>query len=196
MDATQLFLSGIKGCDEYHEALAIVKNNSSGNIWLIGSFVYRTIVSKLYGLPKPSVDLDFIIEVPIEGFDLPAGWKVRKNRFGNPKFVNGKKQVDYIPLDNIYSIKYRGIEATIENFLSGSPLTVQAIAFDIAKQKIIGDVGLNALEERTIAVLDLHFAQYAAQKKGKTLKSYIQEKADSLGFRPIFPERNLKPGRF
>ena len=129
MDVTKALLTVLDKCDEYHEALGVVSKNSSGKIWLIGGFVYRTIASQLYGLPKPEVDLDFIVKESVEEFDLPEGWIVKRNRFGNPKFVNGNKQIDYVPLDNIHSILYRGLEPTIENFLSGNPLTVQALAF-------------------------------------------------------------------
>src|SRR3989338_7734962 len=112
MNITEYFLSGVKDCQEFTEALEIVRRNSSVKIWLIGGFVYRTIASQLYGLPKPEVDLDFVVEVPVQEFDLPNGWRADINRFGNPKLVNGKKQIDYVPLKNIYSILQRQVEPT------------------------------------------------------------------------------------
>lgn len=188
MDITEIFLSGAKDREEFPEALEIVKNNSSGNIWLIGGFVYRTIASQLYGLPKPEVDLDFVVEYPVSYFNLPSGWKVDRNRFGNPKLVNGKKQIDFVPLKNIYSIIQRQLEATIENYLTGVPLTVQSIAYDLTKNKVIGEIGITALQRKIVKVNDIYFAKYAAKKKNKSLQSMIQEKAEGLGFTPIFPE--------
>jgi len=193
MDITQAFLSGVKDCEEFSEALEIVKKNSSGKIWLIGGFVYRTIASQLYGLPKPEVDLDFIVEYPVSDFDLPSGWRADKNRFGNPKLVNGKKQIDYVPLGNIYSILQRQIEPTIENFLTGVPLTVQSVAYDINENRVIGEIGIDALQRKVVEANDLPFAEYAAKKKNKSLQAMIQEKADGLGFTPIFPERKSCP---
>jgi len=188
MNSTQAFLAGIKDCEEFPEALEIVKKNSSGKIWLIGGYVYRTIASQLYGLPKPEVDLDFVVEYPVSDFDLPLGWKADKNRFGNPKLVNGKKQIDYVPLENIYSIHQRQIEATIENFLTGVPLTVQSVAYDVNENKVIGKIGITALQRKVIEVNNLNFAEYAAKKKNKSLQTMMQEKAGGLGFIPIFPE--------
>lgn len=193
MNITQIFLSGIKNCEEFKEAIDIVKKNSSGKIWLIGGFVYRTIAGQLYGLPKPRVDLDFVIENPVPDFDLPNGWKVGINRFGNPKLVNRKKQIDYVPLKNIYSIRQRQIKPTIKNYLTGVPLTIQSIAFDVRENRIIGEIGIDALRRRVVGINDLFFAKYAAQKKNKSLRVMIQEKADDLGFTPIFPKRKSRP---
>ena len=187
MDLTQAFLSGVKDCEEFPEALKIVKRNSSGKIWLIGGFVYRTIAGQLYGLPKPEVDLDFVVEYSLFDFDLPSGWRADKNRFGNPKLVNGKKQIDYVPLGNIYSILQRQIEPTIENYLTGVPLTVQSVAYDVNENRIIGEIGIDALQRRVVEVNDLLFAEYAANKKNKSLQAMIEDKADGLGFTPIFP---------
>lgn len=193
MDITKAFLSGVKDCEEFPEALEIVKRNSSGRIWLIGGFVYRTIASQLYGLLKPEVDLDFVVEYPVSDFYLPDGWRVDKNRYGNPKLINGKKQIDYIPLRNTYPILKRQIEPTIENFLIGVPLTVQSVAYDVNENKVIGEIGIDALQRRVVEANDLLCAEYAAKKKNKSLQAMIQEKADGLGFTPIFPERKSRP---
>lgn len=188
MNFTQVFLSGIEDCEEFSEALDIVKGNSSGKIWLIGGFVYRKIASQLYELPKPKVDLDFIVEYPVSDFNLPSGWRVKTNRFDNPKLVRGKKQIDYVPLENIYAIVERQVQPTIENFLKLVPLTIQSIAYNVNENKVIGEIGINALQRRVVEVNDLVFAGYAADKKNKSLQDMIQEKADELGFTPIFPE--------
>lgn len=182
-----LFLEGIKDCEEYPEAVEIVKRNSSGNIWLIGGMVFRTLASQLYGSPKPEVDLDFVIEKANSTILLPTGWAERKNRFGNPKFVNGEKQIDFIPLNAIYSINSRGLEPIIENYLSGVPLTMQAVIYDVINNRLIGEKGIDAIKRRVVEVNDLAFAEHAAKKKEKSLHDYIQEKANELSFTPIFP---------
>jgi len=187
MNVTEAFLSGVKDCEEFIEALDIVKKNSSGGVWLIGGFVYRTIASQLYKSLKPEVDLDFIVENPVSDFNLPTDWRVDTNHFGNPKLVNGKKQIDYVPLRNIYSILKRQVKPTIENYLTGVPLTIQSIAYDVYENKVIGEIGINALQRRVVEINDLFFAEYAAQKKDLSVQEMIQEKAKSLGFTPIFP---------
>ena len=187
MDLTPAFLEGIQDCPEFYEAIDIVGGNSSGKIWLIGGLVYRTIARQLYGTPRPEADLDFIVEKTVTTFMLPDGWDIRINHFGNPKFVNGKRQIDYVPLDNIKSIQDRGLQPSIENYFSGTPLTVQSIAYDVQEDRVIGEVGINAILKREIAIHHLLFARYAAQKKGKSLEAYIKEKAQQVGFRAVLP---------
>lgn len=119
---------------------------------------------------------------------MPEGWTERRNSYGNPKLVNGNEQIDYIPLSSIQVLRLRGLEPTINNFLMCNPLTVQAVVFDVREKKLVGERGIEALQRRVVEVLDREIAEKAAQKKGKSLRDYIQEKAKSLGFRPIFPE--------
>jgi hypothetical protein len=172
---------------EYREAYDIVRANSSGRIWLIGGFVYRTLASQLYDTPRPEIDLDFLVENPTSRLSPPRGWEVAWNRFGNPKLLRGKDRIDIVPLDSVYSIRLRGLEPTVENFLTGAPLNVQSIAFDIEADRVVGDVGLGALRERTVAVNDLCFAEYAAKKKGLPLHEMIRKKADELRFAAVYP---------
>ena len=188
MDLNEAFMNGIEKCPEFKRALKIVSNNSYGNTWLIGGMVYRTIVSEIYGRPRPRVDLDFIVEYDSPSFNLPRGWEVEENSFSNPKFRNGEETIDYVPLKNIFSIRNRGLEPKIENYLSGVPLTVNSIVFDIEKQKLMGEIGIQAIIAKTVAVNNFHFAKYAAEKKKKTLNQFIKEKADSLNFTPVFPK--------
>jgi hypothetical protein len=192
MDLTQIFLSGIKIKDEFTEAVDIVKRNSSGKIWLIGGFVYRTIASELYKSTKPKVDFDFLVEDSVLDFNLPLGWRVDYNRFGNPKLIKSTKQIDYVPLKKVYSITQRNIEPTIENFLTGVPLKVQSIAYDIYNNQIIGQIGIDALQRKVVQINDVFFAEYASQKKNISLREMIKEKADSLGFTPIFLESEVQ----
>ncbi len=63
------------------------------------------------------------------------------------------------------------------------------MAYDVNENRVIGEIGIDALSRRVVEVNDLHLAEYAAKKKNKSLRAMIQEKADRLGFMPIFPER-------
>ncbi len=186
MDATQLFLDGVKDNKEFYKAIELVKYNSSGKIWLIGGFLYRTIASQLYGAPKPEVDFDFILETATEYLTLPEGWSIQQNRFGNPKFVNGKTSIDYVPLNKVYSITSRNLSPTIDNFLTGVPLTIQSIAYDVSESKVIGEVGIDALRRRVVEVNEVHFAEYAAHKKSISVEEMIRRKAESLRFMAVF----------
>ncbi len=189
-EITRSFLDGVQDCREFHESLEIIRGNSSGKIWLVGGFLYRTIASGLYGLPKSDCDFDFIVEVPVavQEMRLPAGWTVKKNHFGHPKLVEGRKRIDYIPLKEVYSIVHRRVEASIENFLSGVPLTVQSIAYDIYENRIIGEKGIDAILRKVVEVNNLYFAEYYADYKKKRLPDLIKEKAETLEFTPVLPD--------
>ena len=182
MNLTQSFLLEMEGCKEYSEAVEIVQQHASGKVWLIGGFVYRTIAHLLYNTPVPEVDLDFIVEHEETDFNLPEGWVLQHNRYGNPKLVHGQKSIDYVPLQNIHSLGQQNLEPTIDNFLNVAPLTVQSIVHDTQKQEIVGETGIRALLDKTVGVHNQASAEHAAQKKGKTLQQYLQDTAESLAF--------------
>lgn len=185
MSVTKTFLAGARKCPEFQEAIEVIRQNSVGDFWLIGGFVYRTLAQEMYGVPRPSVDLDFIVETPVRKPFLPMGWTAGTNSFGNPKFVNGGRSVDYVPLENVFSIRNRRLKPTIANFLSGVPLNVQSIAYDVNANQVIGETGIDAVVGQYVAVYDLFFAEYAAKKKGKTVEQMLKDKAESLKFRAV-----------
>jgi len=79
------------------------------------------------------------------------------------------------------------LTATLDNYFSGVPLTVHAVAYDIRNNRLVGDMGLDAIRQRVISVNDIHSARYSARKKEMSLEKYIKSKAEELGFRPIYP---------
>lgn len=188
MDLTKLFRQAVQGNQGFTESLSIIRQNSSGNAWLIGGSVYRALASCLYDAPKQDCDMDFIIEHAREPKDiqLPPGWMRTENHFGNPKFTHHQRSIDYVPLQSIHSIRSWSLPLTIDGYLEGAPLTIQSIAYDLQTRKIIGDVGINALLTKTVAVNNRDEAHYTKNKKGiPTLEAYIQQTATSLGFTAI-----------
>lgn len=185
MSITKAFLAGARECPEFQEAIDVVRQNSIGNFWLVGGFVYRTLAHKMYGAPKPVVDLDFVVETPVKRPFLPCGWTMGINGFGNPKFVNGGRSIDYVPLEKVFSIRHRRLKPTMANFFSGVPLNVQSIAYDVNANQVIGETGIDGVVGQYVAVYDLFFAEYAAKKKRKTVEQMLREKAESLGFRAV-----------
>lgn len=190
MDFTQLFLEGVKNISWFEEGLSIVKSNSTARIWLIGGAVYRSIIEQLYGTPIPEkTDLDFIVERAAERIELPESWEEKRTRFGSPRFVSGKKQIDFVLLQNIDMIGYRNIEHSIENYLAVTSLNVQSIAYDVYGSKVIGEKGMDAIMRKVVEANDLEVAEYTASMAGRTADAMIQKKAASLGFTPVFPAR-------
>ena len=185
-DITKLFLVSVNDSIEFQETIDIIQDNSSCNFWLIGGFIYRSIASKLYGLKKPKVDFDFIIEKPTEKILFPNSWRRTVNRYGNLKFIkNDGLEIDFVPLENVHSIIRRGLSPSIENFLTGTPLNIQSIAYDVKNKIIKGDVGIKALVQQIVAVNDFEQAKIYSARKGKLINNIIQEKALSLGFKSI-----------
>lgn len=185
-DFTKLFLTSIKNNIEFQEIMDIIQDNSHGDFWLIGGFVYRSIASELYRIKKPMVDLDFIVEKPTEKILFPNSWRRTVNRYGNLKFIkNDGMEIDFVPLENVHSIIRRGLPASIENFLTGTPLNVQSIVYDVKNKIIKGDIGTKAIEEQIVAVNNFEQAKIYSARKGKSINNIIQEKASSLGFKPI-----------
>lgn len=168
------------------EALELVRANSFGNVWLVGGAVYRAIANRLYGIEMKEADFDFIVEGVKNELKLSNGFTLKTNRFGNPKFV-GEISIDFVPLANVYSIVHNQLDPKIENFLINVPLTVQSIAYDLDNERIVGDVGAQSLRDRTVAVNNFYFAEYAANKKGISVSEMIEKKASSLGFHAICP---------
>ena len=95
--------------------------------------------------------------------------------------MNGR-QIDIVPLTEINSVILRGLAPTIENYLTGVPLTIQSLAYNIDTKELIGDVGIKALQTKIVAINDLKQLQIAARKRNQTPEEYISIKAKSLGF--------------
>lgn len=187
---TKLFLKSIKGNSDFKEAVDLVKKNSNGgNIWLIGGFLYQNIVAKLYGLEKQiAKDIDFIVENPKNKILLPDNWEQKTCSYGNPKFIRSDGLVvDFVSLKEINSIVRRGLLATIENYLTGVPLNIQSMVFDINNNCVFGDVGIKALLDKTIAINDPEEAKISSEHKKKPIDQIIKEKAEVLNFTSVFP---------
>jgi hypothetical protein len=179
----QIFSDEIEEVSEYQVAKEIIEANSQARAWLIGGMVFRTIASLLYAINRPRVDLDFIVEEPSEIISLPDNWQVEKNRFGTAKLKspNGL-EIDFVPLDQVFSIVSLGRVPTIENFLDGVPLNVQSIAFDIDEKAILDGGALRGILDRVVEVNDFELALEAAKRKELSLEQYISQMAKNLGF--------------
>ncbi len=170
----------------YLEIVDLLRKHSEGKLWLIGGIVYRTLSHLLYQTEKPSVDYDFLTEKLVDNKPLAPSWRIISNKFGSPKFIRGSLEVDLIPLERVHSIQRRGLEPTVENYLSGVPLTIQSLAYSVYEKELIGKIGLSALLTRTVSVNNRQEALYGVALKGFSLEDYIEKKAKSLEFTSIF----------
>lgn len=180
---TQIFHRATANNKSYHLALEIVKHNSEGKVWLIGGFIFRNIVSYLYGTSFRNTDFDFLVEKPKSNITLSPGWEIHTNGFGNKRLICSNLSIDFIPLNNLDYVNKNHLKPSIKNYLKGVPLTIQSIAYDYQNETIIGKVGKQAILDKTVAINNLEQAlSYFIPPK-----DLITEKATSLGFTPIFP---------
>jgi hypothetical protein len=186
MNLTSEFNKYLKTDEEFKLAYQVVRKNSRGKIWLIGGGLSRNLANILYGYKKENHDFDFIVETPIKKIKLEDGWKVKLNNYGSPKFIKKDLRVDFIHLDTISSIKRRKLKPTIKNFLTGTPFTIQSMAYDVGNQRIIGKMGILALKKKIFEVNNQKQAKIYASHKGLTVKKLILKKAKSMGFEPKF----------
>ncbi len=186
MKSFSKFYSYVRNDPHYQKAFEIVRKNSTGRNWLIGGSISRLLTKLYYGFDQTDYDFDFIVEKAKDNIQLPSSFNSKINSYGNLKFVSGDISIDFVPISTIDSIKRRGLQPTIENFLSGTPFTIQAIAYDIDNNQLLGDEGLQAFSNRVFDINDAKQAKRYARKKGLDLNTLIAQKATSMGFKPIF----------
>ena len=169
----------------FREALMVACENSRGKLWLIGGSVFRTLANIMYGTPIPDkTDFDFVVE-ELEKTAVcreKDGWRLELNHYKNPKLIKGDLSVDLVPLATVHSIVRRGCEPTIENFLTGTPLNIQSVVYDCARRQIMGEIGIKALQTKTVAVNDPIQATYHAERKNTTVAELLKKYASELHF--------------
>lgn len=123
-DYTEIFQEVLEEDLKFEEFFDIAKERSRGKIWIIGSYVYKNLIKKLYGedsvVESDKIDVDFVLEKPpIEGYEISdiSGWtmgitaypsiyferieRIERNRIlsrnegGNRETENSKKEIKY-----------------------------------------------------------------------------------------------------
>ena len=172
--------------ERFREALSVVSANSRGRIWLIGGFLYKTLIKARHGTDIPSKDFDFIVERARGKLNLPEGWTARTNRFGNPELSSKDNMVDLIPLDNLLYLRKNKMEPSISNYLASVNFSVFALAFDMREEKIIEGGGVSALEEKVVRVHNLEAANISADMYNTLINEMLRIRAEELRFTAEF----------
>lgn len=178
----KILITRLRENKNFDEVISIVKNNSQGNIFLVGGTVSRTLASELYGGEQKNQDFDFVVDVLNSNLDVPKGWTVTYHKFGNPTLKKDDIEIDIFPLSDHQYIKNNNLEPTIENFLAGAPFSIQALVFDINSEKLIGQDGLEALKNRKFKVHNIESAKEVAKRKNISINERMKQKAESMGF--------------
>lgn len=156
---------------------------------MTGGSVSRTLTNILYKTKIPKyTDFDFIVSRLNKKIKVPRGWQNLKNSYGNPKLRKENSEIDIFPITNILSIKRRHLRPSIKNYLSGTPMSVQSIVFDLQSRKIIGSVGLKSLLSKKIWINDITQFKIASQKGGFKKYEKLTRSAKSMNFKAVLPK--------
>ena len=186
---TSAFRKTLKENNEIPEILDIARRNSQGRVWIIGGFVYRGIIEKIYGHlpPVQGTDVDFLLEFNPKGdlVYIPEGWTQKTTGYNNIRLVRGETEIDLNYLGSFHSIQARGFPADIKHFFTGTPLNVQSIAYELTQQQVIGPEGIKAIRKKFVKINNLKEAEYELQGTGKGIDDLVIEKAATeLNFIP------------
>lgn len=167
------------------EMVRVVRANSRGRRWLIGSAVFQRLAHILYEAPLPDSDYDFLVEKGVRTPKRLPGWCIKKNRYGNPKWVKGGLSFDLVPLAFVHPIRLHRRKPSLQNYLRHTPLTVQSIAFDTSTHQLHGRRGLQSIFSQTLSVNDSEQFAIASRKKEKGSNWYLAKRARRLRFRIV-----------
>ena len=167
---------------KFRDAVNIVSMNSRGRVWVIGGFLYKTLIRAVHGTEVASKDFDFVVERARERLKLPDGWTSRTNRFGNPELSAAENQVDLVPLDNILYLRKMNLAPSIRNYLASVNFDIFALAFDLRDEAIVDGGGVSALERKVLRVHNLVMAEISAEIYGKSVNEMISSRAREIGF--------------
>ncbi len=192
---TEIFEQFLKTYPDFPEISEIARRNSrgmgrrgSGRVWIIGGFIYRPIIKKLYGeIPELSqIDIDFLIErgPAKEDLYIPKGWEPKITNSGYPYLEKEKIRIDLNYLFSFHSIIRRSLRPRFKHFFTGTPLDIQSIAYDLTDKNIgvIGKHGIDAIKRRIVKVNNLEEAKFEAEKRGTSVEELVTQKAKELGF--------------
>lgn len=178
----------------YHEALGIAQRFLvQGKIWLIGGQVYRTAAAMLYGRSMVNhYDFDFLLEQSSDNHNLQIpGWQRLRTGLGGIRLQRDTQQIDIVDLAravhpaDVSQVPHMSAQGKLESYLRYVPLTVQSIVYDTQTEKVHGQVGMQALFARSVAVLNLSNCQSHCHRHGFSPQEYIQQKAQTLGFQAL-----------
>lgn len=185
---------------DYQVALKLVKENSEkGKIWLVGGQVFRPLLKALYNVDfENQFDFDFIVKnlKDSDNFKISKGWNLTKTGLGEPRLINGDKQIDIISLDHSVSpyqkLDLSKMNATekLTSYFNKVPLNIQGIAFDIDKNMLVGNIGIQGVIERKISVNCLKECLAFCRRRKISIRRFIEKKIEGEIFTRDYPDFN------
>jgi hypothetical protein len=165
----------------FREVLEMVKENSRGQVWLTGGFLYRNIIAYLYGGEVYTYDIDFVVEHKNTNLIPYTNWNIAYNSYHNPNYVHQNHKMSFTSLPQTYRVSGK-TPHTIDEFLSEVPYTIQSIAYNVDTKTFHGTAGLDAIIRKTVQIHCPPQAQEYAKRHNTTAEQLLINKATSLGF--------------
>ena len=171
-------------------ALSVAKNNSlGGDIWIVGSFLYKNILKQKYGVDNIVIkDYDFMLENQRSYSDtiVPEGWVNKPTYYGGPRLLGDGIEVDVYPIKEAlenFSIKTEGLnfEEMMRFYLRGAIFDIQSLAYNYSEGKLIDEGSIRAIESRKTNITCIDSCVGISKKKGISLDEYLDHKSRSIG---------------
>ena len=138
--------------DPMREIITDVQSFCTSPLYLVGGYLYRTLVYELFGTEKAgTADIDFIVGY----FDIakiPNHYKVHMNSYGNPKLKKDDVSIDVWRLSEHSNFLLCGRKPSIENYLDLVPITTQSFAYELSTGNLMGEKGMQSILTKTIAI--------------------------------------------
>ena len=173
----------LTGDYKFQIALDLVSRISKGKIWLIGSGVYKNLLKIKHGINLSLDDYDFVVEEMKKPLPKLKGWEISENTFGNLRFKKDGITVDPVPLNNMLLLKEWGWKPNIRNYMRQVGFSVQAIAFDVNKKKIVGGKAIQDISKKVIRINNKRNYEWAVAKYGE--KVSLRAMSKKLHLKPI-----------
>ncbi|MBI2064593.1 MAG: hypothetical protein HYT62_00885 [Candidatus Yanofskybacteria bacterium] len=173
----------LTGDEKFQIALNLVRRISTGKVWLIGSGVYKNLLKIKHGTNLSLDDYDFVVEEIKKPLPKLKGWEISENTFGNLRFKKDGITVDPVPLKNMLLLKEWGWKPNIRNFMRQVGFSVQAIAFDVNKKKIIGGKAIKDISKKVIRINNKRNYNWAVARYGDKVSLSVMAK--KLGLKPV-----------
>lgn len=186
-ELTKIFLSRANRDTRFQIARSLIERSCADAYWVCGGFVYRTLSQALHGYGGRIPDIDIMTAPLFPLSAVTADWNIVKNHFGGPKLIHQSGlRLDVWQLRKLHYAKRTGLRPTLNVFLRGVPLSIQSIAYDARRNILIGKAGIRSLLQRTVGVNNRREMLHHCERYGIKPREYIEQKAASLRFSPIY----------
>jgi len=178
------------------EIMDMALENTQGGLWILGGYLTRKLIKSLYDRTTQRsdgiVDVDFISEELVSHKEIYIlnNWKIKLNRYEDIYFASddGEYKIEFNSLRNFRPLVSKRLPTPrIEDVVSIAPLNVQAIAWDLIRNRLIGNEGIKAIKNQKVEVNNRESLERVVIDLNRFLsddnmKELVCQKAENLGF--------------